>query len=160
MSAVPPDHHRPFALASAPPLSPLRRAAAGGGGTRARERNEVTRGSPDQLLMSQTQLELYEQRENGTVRLSLLGELDLASAPALENRLNLLRAQKRPVRLDLSKLEFIDSTGIELLLRTLQASRQDGWELGVDHQLSPQVQRVLTLINLKDLILGDGGGRH
>jgi anti-anti-sigma factor len=59
-------------------------------------------------------------------RLSLVGELDLLSASLFEDRLDELASQKRDVRLDLSELDFIDSTGIRVLLRALFRSTEDG----------------------------------
>jgi hypothetical protein len=57
-----------------------------------------------------------EDDQDGARRLALEGELDRLTAPALEDRLDQLAAQKRRVRLDLSLLQFIDSTGIGNLI--------------------------------------------
>src|SRR5206468_2023192 len=64
-----------------------------------------------------------------TLRLTLLGDLDLASAETLSARLAELRAADRPVRLDLSKLAFIDSSGIQALLVALADARWHRWHL-------------------------------
>lgn len=99
--------------------------------------------------------DMSESRENGVVRLSLEGELDLAAVPLVEERLAALRSQTQIVRLDMSKLDFIDSTGIHLLFRALREARDDGWRLEVESELTPQVEQVLSLVHLKDLIVGD-----
>ncbi|HEY2656844.1 MAG TPA: STAS domain-containing protein [Solirubrobacteraceae bacterium] len=49
---------------------------------------------------------------DGTVTLTLLGDLDLTTAETLSTRLAELKTAGHPVRLDLSQLSFIDSTGI------------------------------------------------
>lgn len=100
-------------------------------------------------------LNIEEKREAGAVRLLLTGELDLASAPELQGRLDELRAEPTNVRLDLSKLEFIDSTGVHLLIGALQRSRADGWRLEVDPNVPPAVMRLLRLVHLDRFILGD-----
>jgi anti-sigma B factor antagonist len=88
------------------------------------------------------------------VQLVLTGELDLAAAPALEGRLERLRAEKLPIRLDLSKLDFIDSTGIGSLLRAVTDARRNERRLEVEPELTPAVRRALKLAQLEALILG------
>lgn len=52
--------------------------------------------------------------EDGGTRLTVTGELDPATAPTLRDRLRQSRANRRDVRLDLSKLEFVDCAGINV----------------------------------------------
>jgi anti-anti-sigma factor len=92
--------------------------------------------------------EIHDSPSADWLRLSLTGELNLASAPMLEDRLARLRATKSPVRLDLSKLEFIDSTGIHLLIRTVGEARMKGWPVQIDPDVAPQVMRLLRLAHL------------
>lgn len=89
-----------------------------------------------------------EEMDGAWVRLRLSGELDLGSAPALKHRLEELRAQRQAVRLDLSALEFIDSSGIHLLISAFNDAG-DGWALEVKPSLSPQVGRTLRLANVE-----------
>jgi anti-anti-sigma factor len=87
-------------------------------------------------------------------RLSLTGELDIASAPKLQGRLARLRAKKSPVRLDLSKLEYIDSTGIHLLIQTVGEARIKGWPFQIEPDVRPQVMRLFRLVHLEHLVMG------
>ena len=89
--------------------------------------------------------EVEEAERDGQFRLSLHGELDRASTRVLEDRLTSLRAKKRSVRLDLSKLEFIDSTGLQLLIRAMGDARMDGWELQIEPDVSVTVSRLFKL---------------
>jgi ABC-type transporter Mla MlaB component len=82
---------------------------------------------------------MRESHTGESIRLSLTGDLDLASAPELEHRLAQLRATKSPVRLDLSRLAFIDSTGIHLLVRTFGEARLKHWALHIDRDFSPRL---------------------
>jgi anti-anti-sigma factor len=59
--------------------------------------------------------ELDERHAAGCVWLTLSGELDLGTAPRLGERLDQLREEKRPVVVDLSGLEFMDSSGVYVL---------------------------------------------
>jgi anti-anti-sigma factor len=92
--------------------------------------------------------EIHESRTDQWLRLSLSGELDRASMPALEDRLTRLRAARSPVRLDLSRLEFIDSSGIRLLIQTIGEARGKHWELEIEPELTPQVMRLFRLVHL------------
>jgi anti-anti-sigma factor len=94
---------------------------------------------------------------NGFVRLSLTGELDLRTAPALEDRLASLRATKSSVTLDLSCLDFIDSTGLHLLVRMVGDARIKRWQLRIDPDVAPQVMRVFRLAHLDRFLARDDG---
>ena len=98
--------------------------------------------------------EIRESPLGGSLRLSLTGELDLASAPKLADRLARLRVRKSPVRLDLSKLEFIDSTGIHLLIRTVGEARIKRWPFQIEPEVAPQVMRVLRLARIEHFVMG------
>jgi anti-sigma B factor antagonist len=103
---------------------------------------------------------IQEGLDGDVVSLRLTGELDMGSVPVLEQRLEQLGAENRLVALDLSELEFVDSTGIHALVEAVKASRERGAWLRVDPDLRPQVQRVLRLVALEEFLVGDGcGGR-
>ena len=96
--------------------------------------------------------EIRESRAGDAVRLSLTGELDIATTPVLEERLTRLRAVRSPVRLDLSRLEFIDSTGLHLLVRMVGEARIKRWQLEVEPEVAPQVMHVLKLMHLERIV--------
>jgi anti-anti-sigma factor len=96
--------------------------------------------------------EINENQESGWLRLSLTGELDIGSTPTLEDRLTRLRVKKMAVRLDLSQLEFIDSTGLHLLIRALGDARIDGWQLEIDPDVAPRVMRLFKLVHFDRLL--------
>jgi anti-anti-sigma factor len=94
----------------------------------------------------------FEIRENvdetGLVRLALIGELDLAVADTVEERLRRLRDDGRPARLDLSELEFIDSSGVRAIVLGLKHARQSGSELEVDRNVSATVARMIGIMGI------------
>ncbi len=98
-------------------------------------------------------LQIDESRTAKGVRLTLSGELDLASSAMLEDRLVHLRVTKAPVRLNLARLEFIDSTGIHLLIRTVGEARIKGWQLEIEPDIHPQVMRMFKLVHLDRLVM-------
>jgi len=89
--------------------------------------------------------------------LDCAGELDLAAAPALESELELaLGAAFERIVVDLSELEFIDSTGLSVLVKAHQRAQDTGVELGIVNPTA-QVERLLSLTGLSDrLALGEG----
>ena len=99
-------------------------------------------------------LAIEESHSGVVVRLSLTGELDLGSAQLLEDRLARLRVAKSPVRLDLSRLEFIDSTGLHLLVRTVGDAQIKGWDLEIEPDVAPEVMRLFKLVHLDRFVEG------
>ena len=88
----------------------------------------------------------------GMLRLILLGDLDVAGAEALNARLAELKTAGRPVRLDLSRLAFIDSSGIQALIVTLTDARSTGWQLEVAPEVSPSVRRAAEIIGIARIL--------
>jgi anti-anti-sigma factor len=86
----------------------------------------------------------------GAVRLVVHGELDLAVVGALGERLAKLRERARErgetvVKLDLSQLSFMDSTGLGVVLTAVLDARRDGWRLEVERELPGPVARVVEI---------------
>ncbi len=68
-------------------------------------------------------------RAGTTVRLALRGELDLATAPLLDEALRAAGEAARTVVLDLRGLSFLDSTGLRTVLQADARARSDGHDL-------------------------------
>ena len=78
------------------------------------------------------------------------GELDLASAPELEDVLE--RVSNDPAQLliiDLREVDFMDSTGLSIIVRAHQRFAEDGRRLGLVRGPS-QVQRLLDLTGVAE----------
>jgi anti-anti-sigma factor len=99
-----------------------------------------------------TDFDIHETQDGEWRRLRLTGELDLGSAPLLKHRLDELRAQGEPVRLDLSGLHFIDSSGMHLLVGAVTDGHNDAWKLDVDPWLAPNVEQSLRLAKLERML--------
>ena len=73
------------------------------------------------------------------------GELDLASSPVLEQRLDeVFSSDASLVILDLRELDFMDSTGLSVLIKAHQAAEEGDRRLCLVKG-PPQVQRLLSL---------------
>lgn len=95
--------------------------------------------------------------EPDAVRLVVSGELDLAVATMLGDRLRQLRNEGYAVRLNLAELDFIDSSGLRELIVALDEARCDGWRLEVDPELAAPVRRTLDIAGLTPYVWPDGG---
>jgi anti-sigma B factor antagonist len=70
--------------------------------------------------------------ENGRTLVRLGGELDMSTVPLLEERLReALAGGGRRLVVDLRGLDFMDSTGLTLLMRWGLGAAQDGYELAL-----------------------------
>jgi anti-anti-sigma factor len=86
---------------------------------------------------------------DGTTRIRLTGELDLATVPLLDAALA-ARGHAAAVTLDLSELEFADCAALGCILEWIARSRRERWRLDVDPALSPQVARLVALTGTGD----------
>jgi anti-sigma B factor antagonist len=84
---------------------------------------------------------------------SISGELDLASSPALEEELERVAATDASlVIVDLRELEFMDSTGLSVLVRAHQRAAENSQRFGLVNG-SQQVQRLLSLTGVADRLM-------
>ena len=82
-----------------------------------------------------------EGTDDGTVVLTLHGELDLASADEVHRRLDALFGARTPTRLDLDDLAFMDSSGLRVVLQAAESGRTGEWAF----TLTPGSQQVRQL---------------
>jgi anti-sigma B factor antagonist len=70
--------------------------------------------------------------EADTGRLILAGELDIATAPQVEDAARMILAQRvTHLIIDLSALTFIDSSGLRMLIALNDAASHAGWSLAL-----------------------------
>jgi anti-anti-sigma factor len=99
-------------------------------------------------VLSQFGLEVSS--EDRATLIVISGELDLASGPELQAELGRLR-QSAPAQLivDLRRLDFMDSTGLCILVKAHQDAVEDGREFGLIRG-TQQVQRLLELTGVAE----------
>jgi anti-anti-sigma factor len=91
-------------------------------------------------------------REGTAATVRVVGALDLATVPVLDDQLAELRGTGfRRLVLDLRGLDFIDSTGLRCILRYDAEARQDGFSIALI-QGPPAVQRVFVLTGTTDYL--------
>lgn len=83
-------------------------------------------------------------QDNGATILSVLGEVDLATAPILDERLTAAAAgDAATIIVDLDRVTFMDSSGLQVLLSHIFADHNDS-RIRLTRG-SPQVVRLFTV---------------
>jgi anti-anti-sigma factor len=92
-------------------------------------------------------------RVNGSHEVRVIGELDLSKIGLVDREMQLAEeSDASRIVLDLDELEFLDASGIRLLLHLVARSESDGNRLRIRRAASPQVQRLLDLTGAGDLL--------
>jgi anti-sigma B factor antagonist len=97
-------------------------------------------------VQSHFRLEVRSQGKATIIAVS--GELDLASSPALQEELD-RAADSEMLIIDLRELDFMDSTGLSVLVRAHQRAEEQGRRLAMVKG-PQQVQRLLSLTGVAD----------
>ena len=92
---------------------------------------------------AQDQLRIDVRPEADRLIVRLEGELDMANAPLLQSAVDGVDAKAMLV-LDLQALQFMDSTGLRILLSLREQALEQGHEFAVTPG-TQQVQRLLSL---------------
>jgi anti-sigma B factor antagonist len=93
-------------------------------------------------------LATHDHQQDAAV-LGVRGEVDLGTAPALREALQpVIEHQTGPVVVDLSDVTFVDSTGVHVLVETLERLRLENRRLAIACREGGQVHRVLALVGL------------
>jgi anti-anti-sigma factor len=94
--------------------------------------------------------EVTVEERGGAVHALLRGELDISTAPRLEETLARVEAESPPLLvIDLSALTFMDSTGLRLLIGADGRAQDDGRRV-VLVQGNELVHRVMRLTRLDE----------
>jgi anti-sigma B factor antagonist len=109
---------------------------------------EAHRMPSPKFLASERPFQIDVHHHEGHSVVALTGELDLATAPQLRERLALLAEEhQKHIVLDLASLDFIDSTGLSVLVMLLNRTRAVGGSVAVRHPSQP-VLRILEITGL------------
>jgi anti-sigma B factor antagonist len=93
-----------------------------------------------------TPFEIAVDRGAAHTTLSLRGELDMATAPRLDEALEHACAERAgEIVLDLAGLEFIDSSGVRAILLGREVCARNGCEYSVLRDLSASVERLFAM---------------
>ncbi len=108
---------------------------------------------PQHHLPVQTRCEVI-LRADSVIWLALSGELDLAFSSSARLALERAQSEASLVIVDLARVEFMDSTGVHMLLEAQARARRDGTRLVVASP-SAVVRRLLDLTGTVDRLTVD-----
>jgi anti-anti-sigma factor len=107
-------------------------------------------GRPD--LMGRNFAVRSESTERGE-HIRVLGELDLSVTGLVDQEIRRAEAtDAASIVLDLDQLEFVDASGIRLLVEASGRSRDDGGRLRIRRASAPQVERVFELTGMGEIL--------
>lgn len=96
---------------------------------------------------------IHSERREAVERVSVLGEMDLSVVAELDSEMRRAEAtDATSIELDLDQLEFLDASGIRLLLQLNARSKSNGGRLRITRAKAPQVQRVIDLTGAADVL--------
>lgn len=95
-------------------------------------------------------LDVTSENRDGLVYVALRGELDLSTVAKVQDELRRAEASAPPlVVLDLSKLTFLDSTGLRCVITADERAREQGRRFVIVRGPDP-VQRVFSITRLEE----------
>ena len=106
--------------------------------------------------MNRTQQLLFAARAvpvaERSVRVEVEGELDLATVPQLDEVLQQELGAGNDVILDLSKVTFMDSSGLHAIITVLRSSDSNRPRVRVGGTLLPQIRRLVEITGVQEVL--------
>ncbi len=106
----------------------------------------MKRGTQGRAGVDDRTFAVHTESSEAVERVRVLGEIDLSVVGKLDSEMRRAEAtEASKIELDLDQLDFLDASGVRLLLDLAQRSRRNGRRLRIRPASSPQVRRVLEL---------------
>lgn len=97
------------------------------------------------------QLSVQEYAKENEVYIYVEGEIDAYTAPDLKEKLKPLAEEGQHIVVDLSQVNYIDSTGLGVFIGILKTMKKTDGELRLI-QLLPRVRRLFSITGLDKVI--------
>ena len=89
---------------------------------------------------------------NGTLEISLSGDIDLGNAEAFyQEVMTAYQANKGNISFDCEKLNFIDSTTLGTIVKILKAVKSDGYAMKLSN-LQPKIKKLFVICSLDSIM--------
>jgi stage II sporulation protein AA (anti-sigma F factor antagonist) len=113
----------------------------------------MSQGKATKAAMDSGYFGFRSERTGGDERIHLLGEMDLSVIGSVDREIRRAEAgDAARIVLDLDELEFLDASGVRLLLHLSARSKSNGGRLCLTKARSRQVQRVIELTGAGDVL--------
>jgi anti-sigma B factor antagonist len=86
------------------------------------------------------------------IQVAVTGELDLVSASQLEDVLKRELLADNDVLLDLSDMDFIDSTGLHAIVEAVRTAKSVGRKIKLSAELPAHARRLMEIVGLLPFI--------
>jgi anti-anti-sigma factor len=93
-----------------------------------------------------------EELEGGVTNIMLDGRLDTLGVKAIHQKFDAVAEAKRAIIVDLSKVDFLSSSGIRMLLKVASEVKNKGGKLAL-FSLREQVKRTLECCMVDEVIV-------
>jgi anti-sigma B factor antagonist len=100
--------------------------------------------------MPDPDLRVAVQAAEGGLKIELVGELDVATAPELQRRVDEIASAEGDAWIDCTRLTFADSSGLGALMRLAKALRAKDRRLVLTN-LRPIVRRAMDVLQINEL---------
>lgn len=109
--------------------------------------------------MPGTDLQLTRRDEDGTTRLAVAGELDVATGHELRDAVGeALEGGAQRIVVDLASVEFLDSAGLAAVLDAARTAQRLGREFAVSSPSGSEARLVIDLSGTGPILGLDDGG--
>jgi anti-anti-sigma factor len=113
----------------------------------------MQRGTEGRAGLDGRTFTVESERRDAVARIRVQGEIDFSVVGELDEEMRRAEATDAArIELDLDRLEFLDASGVRLLLDLDRRSRGNGGRLRIRPASSPQVRRVLELTGVGELL--------
>jgi anti-anti-sigma factor len=113
----------------------------------------MSQGNEGKRELDQRRFAVSSERTGGDERVHLFGEMDLSVIGSVDREMRRAEAgDAARIVLDLGELEFLDASGIRLLLVLNARSKINGSRLRITRARAPQVQRVIELTGAGEVL--------
>ena len=100
--------------------------------------------------MPDPDLRVAVQAAEGGMRIELVGELDVATAPELQRRVDEIASAEGNAWIDCTDLIFADSSGLDTMTRLAKTLRAQNRRLVLTN-LRPMVRRAMDVLQITEL---------
>src|SRR3954453_22688007 len=103
--------------------------------------------------MSEQEIAVHESDHDGVRLVEVFGELDLATAPRLCSALDAARIDRvKRLVIDLTGVDFCDSTGLRALIGASTELRVGGGRLAVSCLVGSPVERLFDIVGARETL--------